>query len=569
MIIKFFRNIFTVSIIFSFLIQSGLAQSVIDSRHNLSVSGPGTITATSESEVCIFCHTPHNSSPRKPLWNKADPGVTYDLYSSSTLDAVPGQPDGSSILCLSCHDGTIALGNVLSRSTLIEMAGGISAMPTGTSNLSTYISDDHPISFLYNATLAATDGELADPSSLSEPVELEDERLQCTSCHDPHRDIYGDFLVASTQYSGLCMYCHQKNGWDGTAHNTSTASWSGSGNDPWFHTEYNTVAENACENCHDPHAAGGPERLTNYLPEENNCLDCHNSNVAGKDIQTDFGKTYRHDIFTYSQVHDPGEPAIVDQRHVECVDCHNPHFSNDASNSAPNANGFLAGVSGVNSDGTAVSEVQYEYEICYRCHTTSLDKPGSPTSRQIEQDNVGLEFDPSGPSFHPIESPGKNPDVPSLISPYTEASYSYCTDCHASDAGTSDASGPHGSIYPHILKYDYETTDYTPESYQAYELCYQCHDQTTIINSGTPFGQNVHRRHIILRDTHCNICHDPHGISSDQGTEMNNTHLINFDISSVSKSSGAFGKIEFIDDGDFSGQCYLRCHGWNHNPSTY
>ena len=569
MIIKIYRIIFSVLIIFTFMTQPGFAQSVVDSRHNLSVSGPGIVKATSESEVCIFCHTPHNSSPRKPLWNKADPGVTYDLYSSSTLDATPGQPDGSSLLCLSCHDGTIALGDVISRAGLIEMAGGISSMPTGSSNLSTYISDDHPISFLYNAALAASDGELVDPTTLTDPVELEDEQLQCISCHDPHRDIYGDFLVASTQYSGLCLYCHQKDGWDGTAHNTSTANWSGSGNDPWFHTDYNTVAENGCENCHDPHEAGGPERLTNYLPEENNCLDCHNGNVADKNVQTDFSKTYRHDIYTYAQIHDPGEPAIAEDRHVECVDCHNPHYANSSSNSAPDANGMLAGVLGVNSDGSAVSEVQYEYEICYRCHAESTDKPGSPTSRQIEQDNVRLEFDPSGPSFHPVESPGKNPDVPSLISPYTETSYIYCTDCHASDAGTSEASGPHGSIYPHILKYQYETADNTPESYQVYELCYQCHDQNTIINSGTSFGQNVHRRHIVDCNTPCNVCHDPHGISSDQGNETNNTHLINFDISVVSVSAGAFGRLEFIDDGDFTGRCYLRCHGWNHNPRSY
>ncbi|MEJ2545748.1 MAG: hypothetical protein P8Y99_16920, partial [Calditrichaceae bacterium] len=127
MIIKIFRNIFTVLILFIFLNGTSTAQSVVDSRHNLSVSGPGTVKATNESEVCIFCHTPHNSSPRKPLWNKADPGVTYDLYSSSTLDATPGQPDGFSLLCLSCHDGTIALGDVISRTDLIEIAGGISS----------------------------------------------------------------------------------------------------------------------------------------------------------------------------------------------------------------------------------------------------------------------------------------------------------------------------------------------------------------------------------------------------------------------------------------------------------
>lgn len=564
--LRFILNTISLSV---FIPGMCFGQSVVNTKHNLSVSGPGTVTATSESEICIFCHTPHNSSPRKPLWNKADLGVTYDLYGSSTLNASPGQPDGPSILCLSCHDGTIALGNVLSRPEDIAMEGGITVMPSGLSNLSTNLSDDHPVSFIYNSTLAATDGELSDPVGLSGPVRLNNERLQCTSCHDPHSNLYGKFLVTSNQNSTLCLYCHQKNGWEGTGHSTSAATWNGSGNDPWIHTSYNTVAENGCENCHRPHTAGGPERLTNYLPEENNCFDCHNGNVADDNVQADFLKTYRHDVFTYQQVHDPQENILVQQRHVECVDCHNPHAANALTATAPVANGNLAGIPGIDTDGVAVTEIQFEYELCYRCHADSPDKPGSATSRQIEQNNVRMEFDPSGPSFHPVESPGKNSDVPSLITPYSESSQIYCTDCHASDAGSGSAAGPHGSNYPHILKYNYETADNTPESYTAYELCYQCHDRDVIINTNTSFGQNVHWKHIVKENTPCNACHDPHGISGAQGNETNNTHLINFDISIIRESSGASPRLEFIDTGSFSGQCYLRCHGRNHNPKTY
>ena len=86
---------------------------VADTVHNLSVSGPGGVRATSETRVCVFCHAPHNASPSGPLWNRAAPGSTYLPYSSSTAAAAPGQPTGASLLCLSCHDGTIALGAVL------------------------------------------------------------------------------------------------------------------------------------------------------------------------------------------------------------------------------------------------------------------------------------------------------------------------------------------------------------------------------------------------------------------------------------------------------------------------
>ena len=107
----------------SFLVAAGAAlaaqaDSVVNSVHNLSVNGPGTIKATSEKGVCIFCHTVHDASGVTPLWNHSMSTSNYIVYSSSRLTAmgltIP-QPNGSSRLCLSCHDGTVALGNVSSR----------------------------------------------------------------------------------------------------------------------------------------------------------------------------------------------------------------------------------------------------------------------------------------------------------------------------------------------------------------------------------------------------------------------------------------------------------------------
>ena len=141
---------------------SGEAQ-VANTKHNLSVSGPGGIKAASETQICIFCHTPHNSNPVAALWNRADIGSTYIPYTSSTTQSGAGQPNGSSLLCLSCHDGTIALGNVLSRPSPIAMAGGVSTMPVNAPGyIGTDLSDDHPISFQYSSGLATSRGELVD-----------------------------------------------------------------------------------------------------------------------------------------------------------------------------------------------------------------------------------------------------------------------------------------------------------------------------------------------------------------------------------------------------------------------
>ncbi|MCU7924680.1 MAG: hypothetical protein KZQ88_18480, partial [Candidatus Thiodiazotropha sp. (ex Dulcina madagascariensis)] len=65
----------------------------------------------------------------------------------------------------------------------------------------------------------------------------------------------------------------------------------------------------------------------------------------------------------------------------------------------------------------------------------------------------------------------------------------------------------------------------------------------------------------------CNACHDPHGVSAIQGNTLNNTSLINFDISIVQPNS--LGKLRFESTGRFSGTCYLMCHGSDHAPKSY
>jgi hypothetical protein len=301
----------------------------------------------------------------------------------------------------------------------------------------------------------------------------------------------------------------------------------------------------------------------NYLAEETNCLNCHDGNVASENIKAQFSKSYIHNVYGYNLTHDPTESELASTMHVECVDCHNPHAVKNLAASAPLANGFIAGVKGINQLGNPVDPIQYEYELCYRCHADSPNKPSSPTTRQLEQNNVRLEFAVSGPSYHPIAGVGKNPDVPSLISPdYSETSIIYCTDCHASN-GVGSPAGPHGSIYPSILKYQYEKADGTTESSSAYELCYKCHNQGSIISETGPFP--YHKKHIEEEKTPCNVCHDPHGINSPQGNSTNNSHLINFDISVVSPSGPGSGNLRFVDQGDKHGYCLLRCHNEPHS----
>ena len=534
---------------------AGLATS----KHNLSVSGPGVVKAAAETQSCLFCHAPHNASPIAPLWNRSNPGTSYTPYTSSTSLSRPGQPTGASLYCLSCHDGTIALGDVLSRGARIGMAGGVTTMPAGNSNLGADLSDDHPISFAYTATLAATRGELANPATLTGKVKLDaGGQLQCTSCHDPHDDTNGKFLVVPNQASALCQTCHLKNYWNASDHKLSAKTWNGAGTNPWPHTTASTVAANACENCHRPHSAGGKQRLLNNAAEENNCYSCHNGNVAAKNIQAEFtGKSSIHPVASTTGVHDPAEPAVIQARHVECADCHNPHATNASTGLLP---GSLAGVRGLNQAGLEVKPATAEYQICYRCHADSTNMPAPGVARQIVQTNTRLEFATTNPSHHAVAGPGRSSNVPSLIAPWTTASILKCSDCHNNNAGPgaggTGPKGPHGSTNPKLLERPHALTS----APTAGDICYKCHSQS-LVTGKSPHNRSEHLRY------GCKACHDPHGISSTQGTAQYNSRLINLSTTdNTPVGTGATAKL-YVDT--VARKCYMVCHGENHNGRSY
>ena len=86
------------------------SSSITGSGHDLSVTGPGPVTSAS-NDLCVFCHIPHGGRPAVPLWNHQLSSLDYSLYTSSTYSQVnPGGVSQRSKLCLSCHDGTVAVG---------------------------------------------------------------------------------------------------------------------------------------------------------------------------------------------------------------------------------------------------------------------------------------------------------------------------------------------------------------------------------------------------------------------------------------------------------------------------
>ena len=205
----------------------GLAQheGVSSTVHNLSASGPGEVRALNETEVCKFCHIPHNAVVPQPLWGHAL--STVDRYEVPTIRRGRGaiepapQPDGSSRLCLSCHDGTVALGDLGGSRPRVPMTGAQRLDSGRRGHIGTDLSGSHPVSFV------VPDGDPGGPDSerdmgLRPLASIESEeavpldtrgKMQCTTCHDPHSDRHFDpgrvprFWVRPT-VSEVCLACH-------------------------------------------------------------------------------------------------------------------------------------------------------------------------------------------------------------------------------------------------------------------------------------------------------------------------------------------------------------------------
>lgn len=231
--------------------------------HNLS-SGVGAFnvqySSSNEDEVCIFCHTPHGGSLSGPLWNRANTTTTYTHYSSATASAylqalsVNRAVQNESMLCLSCHDGSITVHSILNTSnrtggppeafwdptngvkiqaldlgfvaaTAAKIGASLDANGTLV-DVSTDLMDDHPISFNYQPVQTAKSAEFKTIAT-AEAAGVRffppngddaDKRVECSSCHDPHVDYYSGtgnaaytpFLITPNDGSKLCLACHTK-----------------------------------------------------------------------------------------------------------------------------------------------------------------------------------------------------------------------------------------------------------------------------------------------------------------------------------------------------------------------
>jgi len=178
--------------------------------HNLSPPS-GASVYSQGSLGCTFCHAPHSGlGGVSPLWNQTLSKSTYTPYSSTTyVERGNTQPTlgVTSSLCLSCHDGTVAVGQSAAYGTL-PVTGSMNSIDSFGTNLG----GTHPFSLILPMKDASnlvsslvSQGKTADPTGA---VKLINGNIECTSCHDPHVQgadkIAQNFLVRDSTSGQMC-----------------------------------------------------------------------------------------------------------------------------------------------------------------------------------------------------------------------------------------------------------------------------------------------------------------------------------------------------------------------------
>jgi len=581
--------------------------------HDLSPGSKSPITGARPG-ACTYCHAPHSGlATGRALWNQQQTRATYQFYTSSTYHQKGQQPilGSDSNLCLSCHDGTVAVGNTI-VSGQITMTGNMNSQDVFGTNLQS----QHPFSLqlpikdtIDLISSLASQGKTGDPLG---KVRLINGNIECTSCHNAHVQAIDlmsqNFLVRDSSKGQMCLACHDPNrtisnqvnplaGWSTSAHDLATNKVVLGVN----LGSYGTVAANACISCHTTHNALGPARLLHGLNEQD-CVGCHgggtNLTPAIPNVFAEFSKV-GHPLPAGNNTHDAAEDVLLNNnRHATCADCHNGHGSQQVTTFPPppairvSQNG-VAGISA--TDGaTIVNPSINQYETCLRCHGNSTGKASNPVFgylplRAVSANdplNVIPQFAATATSSHPVtHSRSSGLSQPSLLLTMLDesggtnngrsmGSQIFCTDCHNSDDnrefGGTGPNGPHGSSHTHILERDYEfsqasapgqlITNLFPNPDLSvkgpYAMCGKCHDLNNVVSNAS---WNQHGSHINTGFS-CSVCHTAHGMGARSGT-ISGERLVNFDINVVGQNGGTP-----VSYSRAANTCVLVCHNTAHSP---
>jgi hypothetical protein len=212
--------------------------------------------AADPKTVCGVCHTPHHADPNSgPLWgHQSISSSGWTMYATTVGQGaqsspganvhytVPTAPNASSLACLSCHDGSIAINAYGGNPGDVYLSGD--AAISYDQSLNKNLSHSHPISFKYQDVVGIGAGKNQWIYDENSSVLVPDANtptftpgadmtvkgflldgqgnLECSSCHDVHAQegsAYDAVMnpkmvkINGTQNgvgSLLCRSCHNK-----------------------------------------------------------------------------------------------------------------------------------------------------------------------------------------------------------------------------------------------------------------------------------------------------------------------------------------------------------------------
>lgn len=253
------RNAFVLAIAVLAPAAAMAATGIANSVHDLSAGSAASVKSTTETETCKFCHTPHHAKGSHYIFNKTRSTASYTYSDNASGKTAGGTLLPTSLvgywsaLCMGCHDGTVAIGdvanagdgvagiipNVTSSKPGSVIGGFLAAGAMG--YIGTDLAKNHPIgvpyagqSFTRNGT-AVTSGipasqvgtgyggywpvaaGVTQPGSGVAGIVLavgdkgQGVGIECSTCHDVHNSKGNEYLtIVNNTQSSLCRGCHAK-----------------------------------------------------------------------------------------------------------------------------------------------------------------------------------------------------------------------------------------------------------------------------------------------------------------------------------------------------------------------
>jgi hypothetical protein len=165
-------------------------EGVAESKHDLSMGAEESAPGVGDMIACYFCHlastTDRETSSVLPIWNRSlSVESRYTLYRTPVSDsAVDVPPQRDSLLCLSCHDGTVSPGVAVSAKQGWTTSEGNAVVRTDGRDPARDLADPHPFSITFEPS---ADGGLKSAAEARAAgikfFSVEEDRVECGSCH--------------------------------------------------------------------------------------------------------------------------------------------------------------------------------------------------------------------------------------------------------------------------------------------------------------------------------------------------------------------------------------------------